>query len=141
MEIPERLKKTIRNDVGEYLKEQIVASAESAKSPVMGESFDPLSPQYKKKKIAAGKGGKPNLRFEGELLGDLTWEDTKDGIDLGWFGSQAAKADGHANLSGDSPLPQRRLIPGEGQQFRARIQRGIESIIADHLSEAGLGEE
>jgi hypothetical protein len=89
---------------------------------------------YKKKKVADGLPGKANLEFQGDMLDALEFQETEDGIKIGWFGDQAAKADGHANLSGDSSLPQRRLIPDEGQEFVPKIQDEIEKIVADAIA-------
>lgn len=135
-DLPEPIKARVRQDVGEYLKEQIISSAGQAKSPVTGAAFEPLSPTYKKKKKDEGLPGKPNLEFEGDLLDALDFQDTKDGIELGWFGDQAGKADGHNNLSGKSDLPERRLIPDAGESFTDRIQSGAEKIVADAIADA-----
>lgn len=70
------------------------------------------------------------------MLDALTYEETKDGIEVGWFGAEAAKADGHNNLSGDSTLPQRRTIPDVGQKFVEPIQDGIEKIVADAIADS-----
>lgn len=95
-----------------------------------------LSKDYKQKKIAEGLGGKANLTFEGDLIDSLTYKNTRDGLKIGWFtASEAPKADGHANLSGKSKLPTRRLIPAEGQKFKGDIQSEIEAMIAEYLDE------
>lgn len=76
------------------------------------------------------------MEFEGDMLDSLTYEETKDGIELGWFGGEAGKADGHNNLSGDSSLPQRRTIPDVGQKFVGDIQDEIEKIVADGIADS-----
>lgn len=135
MKISETAKSKIKNDVGEYLVESILSSASASKSPVAGESFPALSKIYKKRKIAEGHAGKPNLELEGDMLDALTFKETKNGIELGWFGDQAPKADGHNNFSGKSDLPQRRVLPAEGQEFVSRIQGEVEKIIADAVAD------
>lgn len=57
-----------------------------------------------------------------------------DRIEIGWVGDQAAKADGHNNLSGQSLIPTRRTIPDVGQRFDSDIQAGAEKIISDAVS-------
>ena len=135
LKIPEAAKNRIKNDVGDFLVEQLIKSAGQSKSPVSGESWKAtLSPEYAKKKKSEGLGTKANLDFEGNLLDSLTFDTTPDGIELGWFGDQAGKADGHNNLSGDSSLPQRRLLPDVGQEFTPSIQGEIEKIVADGIA-------
>lgn len=135
--LPDSVKSRVKQDVGEFLVESILSSAHATKSPVEGEgSFDKLSPAYKKKKVAEGHDGKPNLEFSGDMLDALTFEETPNGIELGWFGDQAGKADGHNNLSGKSSLPQRRLLPDVGQNFTSSIKEGAEKIIADAIADS-----
>lgn len=135
LKLPEAVKNRIKNDAGEFLVERILSAAAHQESPVEGEDWPSLSPLYKKKKLAEGLGGKANLEFEGDLLDALTFKETKDGIELGWFGKQAGKADGHANLSGESQIPTRRLIPAEGQEFVPSIQQELERIVADAVTD------
>ncbi len=136
LKLPEAAKNRIKNDVGDFLVEQLVKSAGKTQSPVAGESWKAtLSPEYAKKKKAEGLGTKANLDFEGDMLDSLTYEQTKDGIELGWFGDQAGKADGHNNLSGKSDLPTRRLLPDVGQEFVGSIQGEIEKIVADGIAD------
>ena len=81
------------------------------------------------------------MELEGDLLDALTYKETQDGIEVGWFGTQAPKADGHNNFSGRSQIPQRRTIPGDGQDFIPSVEREVVKIIADHLAEANLPNE
>ncbi len=135
LKIPEATKTQIKRDVGDYLVEQIIKSAGRAKSPIEGESWQSkLSPAYAKKKKAEGLPTKANMEESGDLLDSLTFEETNDGIEIGWFGANAGKADGHNNLSGDSILPQRRTIPDVGQSFDSSIQTEIEKIVADGVA-------
>lgn len=135
LKIPEAAKTQIKRDVGDYLIEQITKSAGRARSPVAGESWQAtLSPEYAKKKKAEGLPAKANMEESGDLLDSLTFEETESGIELGWFGAEAGKADGHNNLSGDSSLPQRRTLPDVGQTFVGDIQDEIEKIVADGVT-------
>lgn len=107
----------------------------SRKSPVTGDSFDPLSKDYKAKKQDEGLPGVPNLEQSGEMLDSLDYRVTSTGIEIGVFGEAAPRADGHNNLSGDSMLPTRRFIPAAGEGFMPSIEREVERIIADAVAE------
>jgi hypothetical protein len=137
LKIPEATKTRIKNDVGDFLVEQIIKSAGRAESPVQGGEWEKkLSKQYAAKKKAEGLGTKANLEFEGDLLDALTFEETQDGIEVGWIGEQAGKADGHNNFSGKSSLPRRQGLPDEGEGFKPSINNEIEKIIADHIADS-----
>jgi hypothetical protein len=143
MKLPDEVRAKINRDVGDFLIEQIIQSAEAEKSPISGEGWPSLSKAYKEKKIREGLGGKANLTFEGDLLDALTYKQSKTGIEIGWFGKEAPKADGHANISGKSRIRTRRLIPDEGQMFKRDIKNEIEMIVAEYVeqveSERDLG--
>lgn len=128
-------KSKIHKEVGDFLVETTLSRVAKARSPIKGESFDPLSPTYKKHKVAEGGSGVPDLELSGEMLDSLTFEETDDGIELGHFDDQAAKADGHNNLSGKSSLPQRRYLPDVGDEYEPSVQVEIRKIIADALVE------
>lgn len=127
---------SVKENIGEYLVEQILASTSESKSPVAGYgSFKQLSKKYKEKKEESGREGVPNLDYEGDMLGSLGYELTEDGIKIGIFGNQAPKADGHNNFSGDSELPLRRFLPDVGESFRKDIDQEIALMIADKAAE------
>lgn len=70
------------------------------------------------------------------MLESLGYELTDEGFKLGFFGSEAPKADGHLKFSGkEGTAPKRRIIPGEGQKFKADIQAEAEAIVAQALAE------
>lgn len=77
----------------------------------------------------------PNLELSGEMLDQLDYRVTDDGIEIGVYGDAAPRADGHNNLSGDSKIPTRRFIPAEGESFRDGIAREVDRILADAASE------
>lgn len=114
-----------------------MAAVGAQKSPVEGYGkFTALtSEQYKKKKKAEVGTTKPNLELSGEMLDEVQFEDTKEGIKIGVFGDAALRADGHNNLSGRSKLPTRRFIPDKGEVYNSRINREVERIISDAISE------
>ena len=126
-------KRKIKEDVGEYLKEQILLSVGESKSPVSGERFPALSKSYKKFKEDSSRQGTANLEFTGDMLDAVDYELTTDGIKIGVFGAEAGKADGHNNFSGDSDLPQRRFLPEKNQRFKAEIEQEIQRIVSDHV--------
>lgn len=69
------------------------------------------------------------------MLDSLDFRIEGDEIVIGVFGSDAPKADGHNNLSGESKLPERRFIPEKGEGFKDSIQREIERIISEAVVE------
>lgn len=121
--------------MGEYLVEQILSNIGEQKSPIDGSKFQALSRDYKKIKKADGAGDKPNLENSGKMLRALDYKITEDGLKLGVFGKEAPIADGHNNLSGDSLIPERRFLPDKGETFKKDINKGIESIIAEHVAD------
>lgn len=132
--IPKKIQRQIKNDVGEYLKEQVLLAVGEAKSPVQGESMKPLSKDYRAHKIAEGGVGKANMEKGGDMLNALDFKVTPEGIELGFFGDQADKADGHLKFSGrENPFlkTKRRFLPGEGQSFKPAIEKEVERIIGE----------
>ena len=103
----------------------------SQRSPVTGERFAALSPDYRAKKTGSGLPGIANLEESGDMLDSLDYRITRDGIEFGVFGADAPKADGHNNLSGESLLPTRQFIPAEGEGFTSDIEKEVARIIAD----------
>lgn len=139
MEIPKTVapetKNQIKNDVGEYLIEQILLSVGESKSPLSGERFKALSKDYRAKKMAEGAPGVPNLELNGDMLSSLTYEEKDEGIEIGVFGADAPKADGHNNFSGKSSLPERRFLPSQGEGFKPSIEKEIQAIVQDAIAE------
>lgn len=72
------------------------------------------------------------------MLGALDFKIIGDKIEIGVFGEDAGKADGHNNFSGKSKLPQRRFLPDKGQEFngdiRSLIDDTINTFIADNTT-------
>lgn len=131
-----KIKKRIQNEVGEFLVEQTLVSVSELKSPIQGEgTFPALSKNYKKKKLKEVGHGVPNLEFQGEMLNELAFKPTPEGIKEGIFGERAPAADGHNNLSGKSHLKKRRFLPAEGQTFKEPIKKEVERIIADIVAQ------
>jgi phage gpG-like protein len=130
------LKSEITEQVGEYLKEQILLSVADSSSPISGGEFKKtLSPKYKKEKEKAGLPGKANLEFSGDMLDSLTFKPTSKGLEIGVFGEEALRADGHNNFTGKSKLPTRQFLPKEGENFKQDIKREVDRILRDKLAE------
>jgi len=100
--------------------------------PFTGRAFKPLSKSYAKYKQAQGNSPVPNLELDGDMLDALDYRITPDGIELGVFGAQAGKADGHCDFSGDSNIPTRRFLP---EDSLGRYQRDVDMIIQDALGD------
>lgn len=124
-----------KREVGEFLVEQILSKVQSRRSPVTGEAFPPLSPDYKAVKAGMGLSPVPDLEQSGDMMDALDYEITRDGIRIGVFGKAAPRADGHNNLSGESSLPLRQFLPNEGEGFISSIEREVERIVADSVGE------
>lgn len=132
--VPKKLKEEISSEVGDYLKEQILLSIDRLSSPISGGKFKTkLSKQYANEKEKMGGRPVPNLQMTGEMLDQLDYKTTSNGIEIGVFGDSALKADGHNNLSGESKLPERQFLPDIGDKFKSDINAEIEKIIQDKL--------
>ncbi len=135
--IPDELKEDAKQAIGEYIKDQTIEFLADGRSPVAREKFKELNEDYAKK----FKGGDPtpNLYLDGDLQGSLDFEITEDGLIWGVMDeNQRPKADGHNNFSGDSKLPKRRFIPGDGQKFNSEIESGIKNILNDFKIETQI---
>jgi hypothetical protein len=129
-------KAKIKEEVGEFLVEQILMTVNKAQSPVSGEGWPTLSKDYRKEKLEQGGSGKPDMELAGDMLDSMTFKSTREGIEIGFFDSEAWKADGHLKFSGEeNNTPKRRFLPAEGQSFRPAIDKEIDRIISDHLLE------
>jgi len=127
-------KRNIKRDVGDYLIEKTLQYVADQQSTVTGEKWPKLSKEYSALKNAEGATVAANMELSGDMLNALTYRNTADGVELGFFDSEAWKADGHLKFSGEeNHLPQRRFLPAEGQTFKREIASEIESIIADYI--------
>ncbi len=126
--VPANQRTSVKNEVGEFIVDQILSSVSNAKSPVEGKGlFKSLSKQYADNQ----KGGnrKANLELEGDMLDSLEFKTTTAGVDIGIFEKdEAIKAFNHN--TGDT-LPQRQFIPDTTESFSKGIQAGVNSIIKD----------
>lgn len=129
-------RREVLDQIGELLVEQILDAVGGQKSPVTGNAFKPLSLEYSKRKKQEVGNTRANLDLNGDMLQSLDYRVTDEKIEIGVFGSEAPKADGHNNISGDSKIPTRQFIPKKGQTFDASIkdliQETLEVYIADN---------
>jgi hypothetical protein len=134
--LPKAAKDRIKEEVGQYLVEQTLASMGEKKSPVQGApNFPSLSLKYKKRKKEEVGSTEANLEFDGTMKDEIAFEGNKDGISIGVYGERAGAADGHNNLSGKSKLPLRQFLPDEGESYKSNITKEVDRIIADIVAE------
>lgn len=133
--VPSRLKSRVKREVGEYLVEQTLLALGSAATPLANKKLfkSTLNPDYAKEKKKAGRGGRADLEFTGDLKDSLTFKPTDVGIKIGHFDDQAGKADGHNNFSGKSDLPKRQYLPKPRQKYDDDIQAEIDKIVQDAI--------
>lgn len=138
--LPARLKAKATKAVGDVLVEQILLSVAAKKSPIAGRgAFEALtSKDYRAKKKSEVGNQMANLELSGKMLDALSWEKAENGIKIGVFGDAAPRADGHNNLSGKSQIPERRFLPGEGEQFKKQIQQITQKALAQVIAEATM---
>ena len=140
-DIPRSKRASVKKEVGDYIVNETLRHVGNGNSPVKGEGrFKSLSKDYAKKY----HGGRtlPILEVEGDLLEALRTENKAGNkIWTGIKGTQAPKADGHNQISGeakawaartDRAKYKRRFIPDEGQAYNAKITKGINEILNSH---------
>lgn len=132
--VPEELKSSAKQAVGNYILDETVAQLAKGLSPVSREKFKKLNKDYAKK--FKGGDATPNLYLDGDLQGALGYVETAKGIIFGVMDdSQKPKADGHnhfTSASANATPPKRRFIPGDGQDYIGEIQKGIEKTLSDY---------
>ena len=123
------------DQIGELMIEQVLSYCADSKSAVDGSSFQMLSNDYAAKKKDETGSDSANLDLTGSMLNSLEFKVTGNKIEIGVFGEDAGKADGHNNFSGKSNLPERRFLPAEGQSFDSSIQDLIEQTIETYKAD------
>ena len=123
----------VKQQVGDYVVDQIQKHLNQVKSPVDGSTFDPLSKKYKAIKKKKGAGSRANLLLEGDMRIQILHEPYQGGVEIGVFDEEEAKkADNHNKVSAKSKktgVPKRQFIPSKEQSFNEKIMDGIQSII------------
>ena len=122
------------SDIADFVEGIVVSMVKRSTSPGSGfNKFVGLKASYAKIKRAAGKGSKPNLRFEGDMMNSVRVVKKRRGntLRLEVSDSENDKADGHNDHSGASPLRRRPFIPDadKGETFRPKIREGIVAIV------------
>lgn len=127
------------NEIAEFVKTETLSYVGEGRSPVQGGAWKrSLSPEYKARKKAEGGSSFANLELSGDLLDSVDVVQKRGNtLSLQVSGSEAAKADGHNNFSGNSELPPREFIPNasKGQTFRREIIQGIRQIAEEFNDE------
>ena len=131
-----------------FLVEEIAKHTENLKSPVKGGKWKPTlgnqehkktGQSYKNYKKKHGARPVPDMVLTGDMMASLTYEDFRDGVEVGFFDSvQAQKADNHNKFSGKSKntgVPERNSIPRKNQEFKESINKKIASIVNDIVNE------
>lgn len=121
--------------IGELLVEQILDYVTDEKSPVTGNAFKPLSLEYARRKKEEVGNTRANLDLNGDMLQSLDYKVSEGKIEIGVFGSEAHKADGHNNISGDSKITTRQFIPKRGQAFDSQIKDLIKDTIDTYIAD------
>jgi len=127
-------KSLFKNEVANYLKEQVLSDVGRARSPVTGRNFVGLNKDYKKIKSKVSGSTRANLKLFGDMLDNLDVREYRDGIDIGHFGDddeQVKKADNHNKFSAKSrktSLVRRPYIPKKDENYRKGIIDTIEEM-------------
>jgi hypothetical protein len=134
--LPKIVREEIAAEVGGYILAATLEYVSQGKSPVSGESFKALSRDYKKKKVELGGKPIPDLELEGDLKDSYDFKIIDEGIEIGFWGDQAPKADGHLKFSGkENATPKRRMLPAEDQVFKRSIISEVNRIIEERESQ------
>jgi hypothetical protein len=125
----------VAEEARDILQDVILKSVGNAKSPIKGESWPGLSKEYKAFKESKNRNGIANMELSGDMLDSLDGKVSATGkLTMGYFGSEAKKADGHNNFSGDSDLPQRRSLPGVDQVFKGGVEKQINELVREAVA-------
>lgn len=114
---------------------QIIESCADQKSPIDGSQFQKLSKEYAALKKAETGSSKVNLDLTGDMLGSLDFVASGNTLEIGVYGSEAPKADGHNNFSGKSQLPQRKFLPEKGESFDSSITEMVNNIVQEYRAD------
>jgi hypothetical protein len=132
-------RREVLEELADYVRTEVLSYVGDGKSPVAGGQWKrSLSPEYKKVKEKISGSTFANLELYGDMLDALEARVTSKGtIQFGiWDATEAAKADGHNNFSGESELPAREFIPNEdkNQTFKKPIVDGMKAIAKEFFN-------
>lgn len=135
--IPKSERKNVANEIGELLVEEILSSLASVETPISGGKYKTrLSKEYAKKKQEETGSTDANLDLSGSMISALDYKVSGSTIEIGVFGREAPKADGHNNFSGESRLPTRQFLPNKGQSFKADILDLVKETVNNYKAES-----
>lgn len=133
--LSKKQKEEVLSEIGDVIVTKILESCADAKSPITGKAFHKLSDNYKEKKKEETGSTAPNLDLTGSMLSSLEFKIKKDKLEIGVYGEDAPKADGHNNFSGQSKLPTRQFLPKRGQSFDSDIEKIISETIEQYKAD------
>lgn len=114
--------------VGAEVSDEIIDHTKNKRLDVNGKRFDPLDPEYSKRKAAGkirrvgGGSGKADLFATGDMLGDLnTKRSTKDSVTIGWGAIESNKVVGNADKG--------RVITSKRRPLAKRVEKVLQKMI------------
>lgn len=124
-------KSLLKQEIGEFLVKEMQSYLDEGKSPVTGGKFQKLSKTYAKEKGSSN----PNLFLSGDMRSQISYEEFRDGIEIGIFNEdEAQKADNHNKNSAKSKMtkvPMRQFIPYESSGVRGSFHKPIRDKMQD----------
>ena len=135
----ETLREQAKDEIGEFIVNEILLAVGEGKSPVEGETFPELNKEYAKREKKGDTT--PNLQLEGDLMDALSFVNKAGSseIEVGILDeSQWGKADGHNKFGrkNNNKIPKRRFLPTKSGKFKSHIMDGVKQIIADYVAES-----
>lgn len=137
-DVPEANRQEAKQEVADYLENQILREVSNGTSPVQGEGrFKRLESEYAVREKSGNRLS--DLEKDGDLLTDFKVNPAEGSfLEAGHKGDQTPKADGHNQLSSKAKswakqigFPRRRYIPDDNQKFINPIVNEIKDIISD----------
>lgn len=128
-DFPKNVSKRFARDLKDELEGAIQDEMMSGNSPVRGHKWPEYSESYAKRKGFK----KPNLFLTGKMLKSLSITQTKKGTLQILFKDEKAKW----HNDGEGYLPQRKMLPSEGESFNVRLTKLIRRVLVDAVKKMG----
>ena len=128
-------KKAMKDEIGKLIITEIERTTRGGRSPVNGENFKPLSPEYRALKKKSGKGGAANLHLTDTMIAAIANKNTAAGVKIEQKGrTEKLKLFNHN--TGDT-LKKRQVLPDEdkGEVFNQTIMRKVDRVVRKFRSE------
>lgn len=127
------LKKIVADTAISEIKKSSFKRTSSVNQKGASNSFKKLSKDYRKKKMAMGKTGQPNLVLHDEMLNSIFGKSSGDSVSLKITDKKnKAKAENHNH---GVTLPKRQFLPTQdGQGFRRDIMNAINRKVREYLN-------